>query len=238
MNVIDIAIILIILSFVVVGAKQGLIKSAISLIGIVVIFIISYLFKEQIGNFLCKYLPFFNFSGNIEGLVSLNILIYQLAGFLIIFGVLMGLYTVLMTLTGWIQKLVNMTILLKLPSAIGGAIIGLIEGYLLVYIVMLLAMVSLKGIGIFQESHLADAILHKTPIISKTTSDITNSVTEIYTLIEELSNKSIDINEANLKSIDIMIRHKVITPHTIEQLVVLDKLKSIEGIEYVLNRYK
>lgn len=238
MNIVDIAIILLILSFVVVGAKQGLIKSAVSLVGLIVIFIISYLFKEQIGNFLCKYLPFFNFSGNIEGLVSLNILIYQLAGFLIIYGVLMGLYAIVMALTGWIQKLVNMTILLKLPSSIGGAFIGLLEGYLLVFIVVLIVMIPLKSMTIFQESRLADTILHKTPVISGATSDITNSVTEIYTLTEQLSNKSIDINEANLKTIDIMIRHKVITPHTVEQLVVLDKLKSVKGIEYVLNRYE
>lgn len=238
MNVVDIGIILLILSFIIVGAKKGLIKSAVSLIGIIVVFIISYLLKEQIGNFLCKYLPFFNFSGSIKGLVSLNILIYQLIGFLIIYGVLMGIYTVVMTVTGWIQKIVNMTIILKLPSAIGGAIIGLIEGYLFTFILILLAMIPLRNVDIFRESKLVDMLLYKTPIISKVTSDITNSVTEIYTLTEQLANESIDINSANLKSIDIMIRRKVVTPHTVEQLVVLDKLKGVNGIENVLNRYK
>ena len=118
MNIIDIGIILFILSFIIVGAKQGLIKGGVSLVGLIVIFIISYTFKDEIGNFLCKYLPFFNFSGNIEGLVSLNILIYQLAAFLIIYTVLIGLYTIIMTVSGWIQKLINKTVLLKLPSAI------------------------------------------------------------------------------------------------------------------------
>lgn len=237
MSIIDIGIILFILCFIVIGAKQGLIKTGVSLVALVIIFVISYVFKEHIGNFLCKYLPFFNFSGNIKGLVSLNILIYQLAGFFIILGVLMGVYTIIMTLTGWIQKLVNMTILLKLPSSIGGGIIGLIEGYLVTFLILLIAMIPMQTMTLLKESKLADFILNKTPIVSESTSDLTKSASEIYSLVDQVTNKKIDINEANLKSIDIMIRYKVITPHTVEQLIVLDKLEDVVGLDHVLNRY-
>lgn len=238
MNIIDIGIILVILCFVIIGAKQGLIKSGVSLVGTIIIFAISYTFKEQIGNFLCKYLPFFEFSGNLEGLVSLNILIYQLVGFLIIYGILMSIYTIVMTISGLLQKLINMTILLKLPSSIGGAIVGFIEGYLLTFIILLLVMIPLHKTAIFKDSKITYSILYKTPIISQSTSDITKSVTEIYTLVDQVTNKKIDINEANLKSIDIMIKYKIITPHTVKQLVVLDKLKTVEGLEHVINRYE
>lgn len=238
MNIIDIGIILVILCFVIIGAKQGLIKSGVSLVGTIIIFAISYTFKEQIGNFLCKYLPFFEFSGNLEGLVSLNILIYQLVGFLIIYGILMSIYTIVMTISGLLQKLINMTILLKLPSSIGGAIVGFIEGYLLTFIILLLVMIPLHKTAIFKDSKITYSILYKTPIISKSTSNITKSVTEIYTLVDQVTNKKIDINEANLKSIDIMIKYKIITPHTVKQLVVLDKLKTVEGLEHVINRYE
>lgn len=237
MSIIDIGIILFILCFILIGAKQGLIKTGVSLVALVIIFVISYVFKEHIGNFLCKYLPFFNFSGNIKGLVSLNILIYQLAGFFIILGVLMGVYTIIMTLTGWIQKLVNMTILLKLPSSIGGGIIGLIEGYLVTFLILLIAMIPMQTMTLLKESKLADFILNKTPIVSESTSDLTKSASEIYSLVDQVTNKKIDINEANLKSIDIMIRYKVITPHTVEQLIVLDKLEDVVGLDHVLNRY-
>lgn len=237
MSIIDIGIILFILCFILIGAKQGLIKTGVSLVALIIVFVISYVFKEHIGNFLCKYLPFFNFSGNIKGLVSLNILIYQLAGFFIILGVLMGIYTIIMTLTGWIQKLVNMTILLKLPSSIGGGIIGLIEGYLVTFLILLIAMIPMQTMTLLKESKLADFILNKTPIVSESTSDLTKSATEIYSLVDQVTNKKIDINEANLKSIDIMIRYKVITPHTVEQLIVLDKLEDVVGLDHVLNRY-
>lgn len=238
MNVIDIGIILFILMAMIVGAKKGLIKSAVSLVGIILVFIISYIFKEEIGNFLCKYLPFFNFSGQIEGLVSLNILIYQVIGFLLVFFVLMSLYTIIMTLSGWLQKLVNMTILLKLPSAIGGAIIGIVNGMLLAFVILLVLTIPLKNFDMFKESKLLDTILYKIPILSSNTSNITNSITEIYTLTDQVVSGSININDANLKSIDIMLKYKVVTPHTVEQLIVLDKLKGVTGIEYVLNRYK
>ena len=214
-----------------------MIKTGVSLVALIIVFVISYVFKEHIGNFLCKYLPFFNFSGNIKGLVSLNILIYQLAGFLIILAVLMGVYTIIMTLTGWIQKLVNMTILLKLPSSIGGGIIGLIEGYLVTFLILLIAMIPMQTMTLLKESKLADFILNKTPIVSESTSDLTKSAFEIYSLVDQVTNKKIDINEANLKSIDIMIRYKVITPHTVEQLIVLDKLEDVVGLDHVLNRY-
>lgn len=237
MSIIDIGIILFILCFILIGAKQGLIKTTVSLVALIIVFVISYVFKEHIGNFLCKYLPFFNFSGNIKGLVSLNILIYQLAGFFIILAVLMGVYTIIMTLTGWIQKLINMTVLLKLPSSIGGGIVGLIEGYLVSFLILLIAMIPMQTMMIFKESKLADFILNKTPIVSESTSDLTKSATEIYNLVDQVTNKKIDINEANLKSIDIMIRYKVITPHTVEQLIVLDKLEDVVGLEHVLNRY-
>ena len=79
MSILDVIIILIILMFGAVGYKKGVIKEGVSLIGTILVFIISYMFKGVIGNELCKFLPFFNFSGKLEGLVSLNIIIYQLA---------------------------------------------------------------------------------------------------------------------------------------------------------------
>ena len=103
MNIIDVAIVLIIISFAIVGAKKGLIKTLTALVGIVLVFGISYIFKEYIGNFLCKYLPFFTFGGSLKGLVSLNILIYQVVGFFIIFSILFILLLSLFTF-GALQK--------------------------------------------------------------------------------------------------------------------------------------
>ena len=79
MGAIDIVIILLLIMFAVVGWKQGVIKEVVQLGGMVVILVISFMFKDELGNVFCKWLPFFDFTGSpVEGMVSLNILIYQL----------------------------------------------------------------------------------------------------------------------------------------------------------------
>ena len=98
MTIIDIVVILVLIMFAIVGWKNGVIKEVVSLAGLVLIFVIAYTFKEEIGNTLCKYLPFFNFSGNIEGLVSLNILIYHMFAFVIIFCILYTIYQIVLKL--------------------------------------------------------------------------------------------------------------------------------------------
>ena len=89
MTAIDIVIILLLVMFGVVGLKQGIIKEAVQLVGMIIILVIAFLFKSELGNIFCKWLPFFNFNGSpIEGMTALNILLYQVLGFVLIFTVL------------------------------------------------------------------------------------------------------------------------------------------------------
>lgn len=238
MNIFDIGIILFIIMFAITGLKQGLIKSTVSLVGIILVFAIAFYLKEPFGNLLCKYLPFFNFSGNLKGLVSINILIYQLLAFIIIISVLLSIYGILTGLSKFIQKLVNATIILKLPSAIGGFVIGLIEGYLFAFIILLLLVLPLKSFDLFSKSSLVNTILYKTPIISSSSSNITTSIEDIYTVASRTINKKISTNEANLEIIDTMIKYDITTAHTVEQLMVLNKLDSISDLDKVIDKYK
>ena len=139
MNVFDIVIILLILTFGILGWKKGVIKEAISLVGIIVVFVLAFTFKEELGNVLCKYFPFFQFSGSIKGLVSLNVLIYQVLAFFIIYSVLYAVYAIVFKATSLIQKLLNMTIVFVIPSKIAGAIVGLIKGYVVIFVALLVS---------------------------------------------------------------------------------------------------
>ena len=103
-NIIDIVIILLLLGFAMIGFKRGAIPAVISLVGTILILIVSYKFKGTIGNYLMKYLPFFNFTGTFKGLVTLNILVYQLIGFILIAFVLFALFGLILKLTGLIEK--------------------------------------------------------------------------------------------------------------------------------------
>ncbi|MBQ3511778.1 MAG: CvpA family protein [Bacilli bacterium] len=238
MNIFDIGILVILIMFFIVGWKKGVIKETVSLVGLIVIFIVAFTFKEEIGNVLCKYLPFFTFEGNIKGLVSLNILIYQMIGFIIIYSVLYAVYQIILKISGIFQKIVNWTLILALPSKLAGAIIGLVEGYLIVFALLLVAIVPLKDHELIRESKLTNFVVYKTPIISNYTSNITDTVTDVYKLVDDLVSEKLTVNEANLEIIDTMIEYDIVSKKTVEQLVVLDKLKEVKGLDKVLDKHK
>ena len=61
MSMLDIGIIIVLILFPIIGYIRGVIKETVSLVGLIAVFIISYTFKEEIGNVLCKFLPFLPF---------------------------------------------------------------------------------------------------------------------------------------------------------------------------------
>ena len=240
MTAIDIVIILLLIMFGVVGWKQGIIKEAVQLIGMIIILVIAFMFKGELGNIFCKWLPFFNFNGSpIEGMTTLNILLYQVLGFVIIFTVLYAIYTIILKLSGVFQKILDRTIILLIPSKIGGLIIGLLEGYILLFVLLLIITgLPASYTSNFTNSNLVQTIVYKTPILSSASKDVTNSMKDIYVLVDEVAQKKITTNEANLKTVDIMLKYDLVTPKTVEQLVILDKLKGVKGIDAVIAKYK
>ena len=237
MNIFDVAIVLIILMFGIMGFKKGVIKEAVSLVGIILVFVIAFLFKGYIGDILCKYLPFFNFSGNLKGIVVLNILVYQLIGFFLIYSILFFVYMLALKMSGVIQKFINMTIILSLPSKLGGLILALIEGYIIVFIVSLTLYIPFSGNDAFNESKVVNMIIYNTPILSNSSNNLTKSIDEIYNLGTKIEKKEISRNDANLESLDIMLKHDIVNKKTVEQLIVLDKLKNVHDTDKVLNKY-
>ena len=240
MTAIDIVIILLLVMFGVVGWKQGIIKEAVQLVGMIIILVIAFMFKGELGNIFCKWLPFFNFNGSpIEGMTTLNILLYQVLGFVIIFTVLYAIYTIILKLSGVFQKILDWTIILLIPSKIGGLIIGLLEGYILLFVLLLIITgLPASYTSNFTNSNLVQTIVYKTPILSSASKDVTSSMKDIYELVDEVTQKKITTNEANLKTVDIMLKYDLVTPKTVEQLVILDKLKGIKGINKVIDKYK
>ena len=90
----------------------------------------------------------------------------------------------------------------------------------------------------FTNSNLAQTIVYNTPILSSASKHVTNSMKDIYVLVDEVSQKKITTNDANLKTVDIMLKYDLVTPKTVEQLVILDKLKGVKGIDAVIAKYK
>lgn len=238
MNILDVAIVLGLAMSATIGFKRGAIKEIVSLIGIIVVFIIAFSFKGVLGNVLCKWLPFFNFADNLEGVTVLNILLYQLIAFIIIYSLLFSIYMIVVKISGIVQKIVHMTIILWLPSKLIGAVVAFVTGYVMVFVVLLALLIPLKDTSVFTESRLANFIVYKSPILASSSKNISTSINEVYKLGEDLSLGNISKNEANVKTMDVLLKYKVVSPKTARQLIVLDKLDGISGLEDVIAKYE
>lgn len=238
MNILDIVIALVLIMSAIIGFKRGAIKEVVSLVGIIIVFILAFSLKGVLGNVLCKWLPFFNFAGNLEGVTVLNILLYQLIAFLIIYSLLFSVYMIVVKISGIVQKIVHMTIILWLPSKVIGAVVAFITGYVMVFVVLLALLIPLKDTDIFKNSKFANYIVYDTPILASSSENISTSINEIYELGEDLSKGDISKNEANVKTMDILLKYKVVSAETARELVVLDKLDDISGLDKVIEKYE
>lgn len=238
MNILDIAIVLVLIMSAIMGFKRGAIKEIVSLVGIIIVFILAFSLRGVLGNVLCKWLPFFNFAGNLEGVTVLNILLYQLIAFLIIYSLLFSVYMIVVKISGVVQKIVHMTIILWLPSKVIGAVVAFITGYVMVFVVLLALLIPLKDTDIFKNSKFANYIVYDTPILASSSENISTSINKIYELGEDLSKGDISKNEANVKTMDILLKYKVVSAETARELVVLDKLDGISGLDKVIEKYQ
>lgn len=233
MNIFDIVIILLILLSGVTGLKQGLLKSGINLIGTILIYIIAFKMKDSIGLFLCKVCPFFKFNGYI----TLNILVYQLIAFVLIASILFSVFAIILKLTGIVQKLVDLTVILTIPSKIGGFIIGLLEGYVVMFIIILILSVPLRNVELFSQSKLVDKMLNNTPILSSSLDGVGDVIFNVFHITSEVKEGENENTKVNIDIMKTYLDYKVITKEDAIDLIDTGKLNSINGIKEFVNNY-
>lgn len=235
MQMVDILIILLILSFGVTGLKNGFFKQTVLTIGTILVFVLSYKFKDYIANFLSFHLPFFNYTGPFEGLTTINIILYQMISFIFVFLLLTSVLVVLLKVTGVFEKILKFTIVLGIPSKILGFIVGLIEGYVVVFIALFFLSQPAVNIDIINESKLKPVILNSSPVLSNVVKNTNDTIKELYVLVKDYT-RTQDKDSFNKNSIDIMLKNKVITIEYVEELIERNKLDIT--INSVLDKYR
>ncbi len=236
MPLVDVIIILLLGLGAVTGFRRGFFKQTLSAVGIVLVIILAFTLKNPVSIFLYKRLPFFNFEGIFAGVSSLNILVYELIAFLIVGALLMIIFRILIKLAGLLESLLNFTIFLGIPSKILGALVGLIEAYVWILVVLFILNLPFFNIELINQSHFKDKMLNKTPIVFKYVKNTVGVVNEIYDLKEEFKD-DVDSNELNRRVLDVMLKHKMVTVKGIDNLINQGKL-TILGIETILNKYR
>ncbi len=236
LTIVDAIIILFLLAGAVVGFKRGVIQSATIFLGTIFIIILSYYLKNPVSKLLYTFLPFFKFSGSLEGVTVLNILIYEAIAFLLVFIILNVILQIAIKATGILEKILKFTIILGIPSKLLGAVFGLLEAFIYAFVFLFLFSRLSFTVSIVNESLLAPKILNSTPVLSSFVESSYQSFEEIYDLKEKYENTT-DKNEYNKEALDILLKYSIITKQSAQDLIDSKKLE-IEGVDEVLQKYE
>lgn len=236
MGLVDILIIGFIFIGGIVGWKRGVIKEAVSAVGIVLITVLSFIFKNPLSVILYENLPFFKFGGIFKGVTVLNIALYELVAFLIVFSILMILWRIVVFASSIVQKIIDMTIILGLPSKILGFLIGLVEYYLIAFIVIYILVLPIFSVKEVVDSHYANIILEKTPIVSSSFGEKMEFLNEFVSLKEKYKNTE-SATQFNYDTLDLFLKYDIINVKSAKKLREKNKLK-IDEIDNLLKKYE
>ena len=235
-NVIDVIIVLSLIMGAVLGYKSGFLKSSVEAIGALAAIILAFYLKNLLAPILFRFCPFFHFSGEFKGLIVLNLFVYEVIAFLIIFALLIIVVKVLVQLTEKFEKVLDFTIILGIPSKIFGAVFGFIEAYIVVFLLLFVfSQLSFSAI-VLHDSKLTTPILTYTPILSNITNNSYSAFKEVYNMRKKYRNNK-DIEGYNLASLDVMLKYEIVTVDDVKDLKDRGKLQ-IKGIENVIEKYE
>ena len=236
MTIVDAIVILFLLLGAVLGFKKGAIRSLVGLVGTIAVVVIAYYLKNPVANLLYDYVPFFDFSGDWQGLVTLNVLLYESIAYILVFVVLYAILSLFLKLTGVIEKLLSVTIILGIPSKIIGAVLGFVEALVFSFIVLFVLLQFNGSHAWIKDSTVAMSILDKTPLIGSMVDETYQAIVNISDLQEKYENNP-DMNAYNGEILGIMLRYHVITTDTTQKLIDNGKL-DFAGAQTILNSFE
>jgi membrane protein required for colicin V production len=227
MNIFDIAIIIFLIVGALTGFVRGFIKETVIFVGTIVVVISAFMLKDIIAVYLYEHLPFVQFGGFFKGITSLNIIFYEIIGFIIALVGLSIILKILIWITGIVEKLLKMTIVLGIVSKLLGSVVGVLHAYVGVFILLFILSFPVFNIKELNESKYKDQILNNTPVLSDTTKGVVKSFTDIFNLKEHNTTKNRD--ELDKAIFDILIKNGVTVS---EKMIELAKEGKINISEY------
>lgn len=167
----DLLLLFLFLGGLITGFRRGLIVQLIHMTGFIIALIVAYIYYKPLSEKFVLWIPYpgvtasSKLSWTVEQL-DLDQTFYRVLAFVIIFIVVKFVLQLIASMFDFLKFLPVLGFL----SRFGGAILGFIEFYILIFLVLsLVAMLPLDSIqAILGKSLLADAIFEHTPIISET----------------------------------------------------------------------
>ena len=219
-NIFDAVIILFLLSGAIVGFKKGAIQTIAYIVGTILVIYFAWIFKNPLAKLMYTYLPAFKLKGVFKGIFAFNILIYKGIAFVILLSIFAALLGIVLKITGVISKLIDHSIILTLPSKIIGTILGFLEAYIFVFVLLFIFSQFSFSHEYLKDSYFSKSILKNTPL----TTEFKNS----YLAFDKIS--SIGKNDKSMKtknkdSIDVLKKFNIIDDNDVNNLIKHGKIK-------------
>ena len=230
MNIIDAVIIVLFMIGFLIGYRRGAIKQVVTLVGFFLVIILSYIFKDYVAHFCFKTFPFIDFS--LFGAVSVvNIIFYELISFLITLSVLSIALKLLIKISGIVESIFDITIILGFVSKIIGGVLGILEMYVITFILLFFFSQPFMKITGIEDSKLGETILSKTPILADKIEGYMIVIEDLYVMKDKYTDKDFEYN-----SIEKFLKYKVIDVKSLKILVKREKIK-VDGLDTLIEKY-
>ena len=225
--IVDIIIALLLISGFITGYKKGFIKQALSTAGLIVSVVLAFLLKNNLSIILYKNCPFFTV-GLLKNYSSLNILLYELLSFFILFIVFSVITNIIIRIIGIAEKIIDDDGALKMLFKILGGLLGALESYVSIFVILLvlsMPIFSLKFTNYIHKSKLSKAVLNNTILISNIAEPLVKTINSVGKL--ELK-ENIGKEEFNCETIEIFKKNKIVSEESIEYLEEKNKINKCE----------
>lgn len=236
MNVFDIGIVILLIFGAIIGFKRGFLKETVSFLGFFVVLILAFLLKNIVSTIMYKNLPFFSFEGIFKGVSSLNILVYEIIAFLLVFSVLMVILRVVLLATAVFEKILRATFILSIPSRILGSIVGFLHYYVIIFIVLYITSFPIFNISYLNESKYRNKILTETPVLTGFIKD-TNEMLEEFNVIKEKYRTIDDSKKFNYEVLDLFLKRKIMTVDSLKVLESKGKI-DVDNFDDLISKYE
>ena len=222
MNLVDLALIIFLIIGALIGFRSGAVKALTSFVGVFVMMIIAFMFKDQLSVILYENMPFFNLFGPLAGIEALNIVLYDILAFVIILVFLMGALHIVLVISGLFDLILKMTVILSVPSKIIGIIVGVLEYYVYAFIILFVVNLPMFHLSVVNESKYGSKILNETPFVSNFAYKSVDIYNKIYNVVDNRGKK--DERDLNKETLEVMLDNKFITYNSAIKLVNSNKI--------------
>ena len=136
------------------------------------------------------------------------------------------IFKILLVITKLFEKLLNATIILGIPSKLLGALLGIVQYYVYIFILLYILSLPMFNISYIKDSKFSSDILEKTPFLNKICDETKDIVDEVLKSKEEYETTS-DVSKYNQKTLNNMIDKKIITKENAKKLIEKGKIKGV-----------